>query len=135
MSTRLEILSEEECRRLLEMGEVGRVGITVQGVPEILPVNYRMIDENVVFRSGIGTKLHAATLDAPIAFEVDEFDTVTLSGWSVLVVGFSKEVTDPRAIEDALATLPDGWAPGENATVIRLEAVRISGRRILRSGT
>ena len=134
MSTRLEVLSTEECRRNLQRGVVGRVAITVQGVPEILPVNYTMIGDNIVFRSGQGTKLHAATRDSPIAFEVDESDPVTLTGWSVLVVGFSKEVTDPDEIDRALAVLPDGWVPGEHEHIVRLEPLRITGRRILRDG-
>ena len=133
MTTRLETLSAEECRELLERGVVGRVAITAQGIPEVLPVNYTLIDGNIVFRAGRGTVLHGSTSDAPIAFEVDQSDPATLSGWSVLVVGFSKEVTDRREVDRALAILPDGWVPHEHEHVIRLQPIRVSGRRILRS--
>src|SRR3974377_1661696 len=94
-STRLEVLSNEECQRLLEGGVMGRVGVTVSAIPEILPVNYTLLDGDIVFRTGRGTKLHSATSDAPIAFEVDEADPVTLSGWSVLVVGPPHEIPSP----------------------------------------
>lgn len=134
-STRLEVLSDEECQRLLEGGVVGRVGVTVSAIPEILPVNYKLLDGDIVFRTGRGTKLHSATSGAPIAFEVDEADPVTLSGWSVLIVGFTEEVTDPEDIAHALAILPDGWVPHEHENVIRLTPSRISGRRILRDTT
>lgn len=133
MSTQLEILSSEECLQLLKGGVVGRVGVTVGGIPEILPVNYATLDDDtIVFRTGVGTKLHAATSDVPIAFEVDYCDSDTLSGWSVLVVGISTEVMDPDEILKALAVLPDGWVPHERHHVIRLVPSRISGRRITR---
>lgn len=132
MSTHLEMLGTEECLRLLEAGAVGRVGVTVSGVPEVLPVNYRVIDGNVVFRTGSGTKLHAATRHAPIAFEVDESDPETLAGWSVLVVGFSEEVTDPGEVAQALGMLPNGWVAGDREHVVRLTPSRISGRRLRR---
>lgn len=133
MSTRLEVLTTEECHQLLKSGLIGRVGVTVGGIAEILPVNYTMVeDDTIVFRTGLGTKLYAATSDAPIAFEVDYSDQETLSGWSVLVVGMSKEVTDPNEILEALAILPDGWVPNERQHVIRLVPSRVSGRRIIR---
>ncbi len=135
MVSRLEVLSDEECRRLLEGGVIGRVGVTVSAIPEVLPVNYKLLDGDIVFRTGRGTKLHAATSDAPIAFEIDESDPVTLSGWSVLVVGLTEEVTDPEEIARALAILPDGWVPHEHEHVIRLTPARVSGRRIIRDAT
>ncbi len=132
VSTHVEVLSAEECYRLLARGGVGRVGVTVSAIPEILPVNFKVLEGDIVFRTGRGTKLWAATNDAPIAFEVDESDPVTLDGWSVLVVGVSEEVTDPEVVARALSVIPDGWVPHERNHVIRLTPQRISGRRILR---
>jgi nitroimidazol reductase NimA-like FMN-containing flavoprotein (pyridoxamine 5'-phosphate oxidase superfamily) len=57
----LELLSEEECVDLLRTGGVGRVGVTIAGLPVILPVNYACVDGDVLFRTGEGTKLNAAT--------------------------------------------------------------------------
>jgi len=132
MSARLEVLSAEECLQLLARGVIGRVGITVHAMPEVLPVNFRLINGDIVFRTGDGTKLHAATSDAPIAFEVDESDAETLSGWSVLAIGIAHEVTDPDQIANALAVLPDGWVPGEHEHLIRVTPLRLSGRRLSR---
>jgi uncharacterized protein len=127
VSTRLDVLGSDECYRLLEGGVVGRVGITVLAVPEVLPVSYRLLDGDIVFRTGQGTKLCAATSDAPIAFEIDGSDPAALSGWSVLVLGLTKEVTDPEEIARALAILPNGWVPQEQQHVIRLSPARVSG--------
>ena len=40
----LELLTDDECRRLLGMGEVGRVGIPIGALPAIFPVNDRLLD-------------------------------------------------------------------------------------------
>ncbi len=93
-------------------------------------MNFVVIDDAIVFRTGQGTKLHAATTNAVVAFEVDHADAST--GWSVLVVGRAAEVTDPGEIADALAVIPDGWVSGTHAHVIRIVPARVSGRRIHR---
>jgi nitroimidazol reductase NimA-like FMN-containing flavoprotein (pyridoxamine 5'-phosphate oxidase superfamily) len=133
--TRLEALSTEECYRLLRSGVVGRVGVTVGAIPEILPINYTVLGEEIVFRTGAGTKLHAAACDAPIAFEVDDYDSKTGVGWSVLAVGVSKEVTDEGEVAQALSKLPNGWVPHDRDHVVRLDPSRLSGRRIIRDGS
>jgi nitroimidazol reductase NimA-like FMN-containing flavoprotein (pyridoxamine 5'-phosphate oxidase superfamily) len=81
-----------------------------------------------VVRTGTGTKLHAATRNAVLAFEID--GSHGSSGWSVLVGGQSSEVTEISQITTALAAIPDGWVPGEHEHVIRITPSRVSGRRI-----
>jgi len=58
-----------------------------------LPVNYTLIDGFVVFRSGEGTKVDAVP-GAKVAFEVDQFDGVSRTGWSVVVQGRAEEITE-----------------------------------------
>jgi len=130
--TTLEDLTRQECYRLPResAGKIGRVGVSFEALPAILPVNYAMIDDTIVFRTGQGTKLHAAICNAVVAFEVDDSDTS--SGWSVLVVGHTVEVTEPEEIAAALAVIPDGWVPGEHEHVVRITFSRIGGRRIHR---
>ena len=139
MTTRptLESLNRQECVDLLRQGVVGRVGITVQAIPEILPVNYAVIDDTVVFRTASHTNLANASRNAVIAFEVDSVDATGSSGWSVLAVGRSAETTDPQLIAQALNVIPDGWVPGEREDVFVMTLDRLSGRRIHRhdSGT
>ena len=50
----LELLDERDALRLLANSEVGRVGVTIGALPAIFPVNYRLIDGCVVFRSAPG---------------------------------------------------------------------------------
>jgi nitroimidazol reductase NimA-like FMN-containing flavoprotein (pyridoxamine 5'-phosphate oxidase superfamily) len=129
----LEVLTEEQCRELLALGMVGRVGITIQGLPVIMPVNYVLVDGDIVFRTSDGTKLHAATKRAVIAFEVDTHDAEEQSGWSVLAIGRSSSVTDEaeQVALDEYEITP--WAGGERNKYVRLRPELISGRRIARA--
>ncbi len=125
-----ELLTTEECLDLLAPGGVGRVGVTFAGLPVIMPVNYAYVDGEVVFRTGEGTKLNAATARAVVAFEVDAYDPGSAAGWSVLVIGRSSVVTDPTE----LAHLDDyeitPWAGGTRNNYVRLRPELITGRRI-----
>ena len=126
----LAILSEQECLRLLGLSRVGRVGICLGAVPAVLPVNYRLVGSDVMFLTGPGVKLDAATRGQSVAFEVDEIDVSEERGWSVLVVGPLVDVgpvSGTRA--EALGLYP--WAPGRRHHLIRLRPEMVSGRRIL----
>jgi len=129
-SGKLEVLSTDECLVLLGQAKVGRVGVSVRAIPEIFPVNFCIIEGAIVFRTGEGTKLHAATHDAMLALEVDDFDAHVRHGWSVLVIGRSSEVTEPSEINAARRLLSDTWVPTERYHVIRIVPERVTGRRI-----
>ncbi len=127
----LDALTREECLTLLSQAGIGRVGVSLGGPPEILPVHFCLIDDAIVFRTGEGTKLHAASRGVVVAFEVDDFEIDARCGWSVLVVGRSRRVIHPAEIHDARQRLqPDGWVPGDRDRVVRITPNKISGRRI-----
>src|SRR4051812_25913085 len=69
---RLETLPDEECRRLLAAGKVGRVSVTSDALPVIAPVNYVLDGNTIVFRTRHDGMLARACQDAVIAFEIDE---------------------------------------------------------------
>jgi nitroimidazol reductase NimA-like FMN-containing flavoprotein (pyridoxamine 5'-phosphate oxidase superfamily) len=85
-----EEIPPEDCLILLDLAYVGRIGVSVQALPVILPVNYVMHEGDVVFRTSSGTKLAAATAGAVVAFEVDHHDAHGTRGWSVLLQGTSR---------------------------------------------
>jgi uncharacterized protein len=127
-----EVIHREECLRLLGRDRVGRVGVSDHGAPLILPVNYVLDGEAVIFKTAPGTKLQAA-LRSPVAFEVDQIDRATRSGWSVLVRGVAEEVTsfNGDGVLQRLGSLPlDPWAPGEKPCLVRIAPQSITGRRI-----
>ena len=121
-----------ECERLLRGAELGRLGVVVDGRPEIFPVNH-VFDEvthTVVFPTNAGTKLHAA-LDGPfVAFEVDGLEADPPSGWSVLVVGRAEEMSDADEIRRVSAQRKAIWRTGQRVQWIRIRADHTTGRRI-----
>ena len=92
-SARLEILSEDECRTLLEAHDVGRVDFVIDDFPVVLPVNYAIVGATIVVRTAPGV-LTAGVADKPVAFEVDGFERWNRSGWSVLAQGYGRDITE-----------------------------------------
>src|SRR5207245_187869 len=120
--TGTEWVGAEECWRLLASAEVGRIGFVNGDELEILPVNYALDGDTVVFATANGAKLWAVTR-GPVVFEVDQLDAETRSGWSVVVRGLAQELTAVdssavlRRVRD-LAIRP--WAGGFKPYLIRI---------------
>lgn len=127
----IEILSELQCWELLSGATIGRVGVCVGAMPAIFPVNFVLEDQSIVFRTGEGTKLTAATNHAVVAFQCDHVDEAEHGGWSVLGAGIAEAVKDRDEIE-RLRNLPLWpWAGGHREIYARVELDFISGRRII----
>jgi uncharacterized protein len=125
-------LDPDRCKELLAQACVGRVAVVVNGVPEVTPVNYGLLDGDVVFRSGTGTKLHAALTSQPVSFEVDRIDEDRRVGWSVLVSGESSVIDDDERLVRAEALDIDTWAPGTKDAFVCVRADLVLGREISR---
>jgi len=123
-------LSKQECRKLLATHGVGRIAVPTVSGPVIVPVNYSIVDGAIVFRTGPGMTPAQAS-GCQVAFEVDRVDDALSQGWSVLVRGHARTVTDPDAVrrlsERAYST---PWAGGERALWVRVDPLSITGRRI-----
>ncbi len=123
-------LTKAECFELLAGGQLGRLAVVDDLGPVVFPVNYVLDRHTVVFRTEEGTKLHAAALGSRVCFEVDGYDVITRSGWSVIVRGEITEVTN-RAELPRLLELPlEAWAPGARNRYVRLLPAVLTGRRI-----
>ena len=127
----LEVLSRADCLALLASVQVGRVGVSIDALPTILPVNFGLDGDDIVFRTVRGTKLVEATRNAVIAFEADEVDAGTATGWSVVVTGRSHEVTEAEEIARLDHLHLASWAlDGRADHWVRIRADLVSGRRI-----
>ena len=125
----LEVLDADECWELLASTPVGRVGFVQAGEPMVLPVNHAVVGRRVVFRTRPGSLLHEALMREPVAFQVDDFDRVTRSGWSVLVRGVADHAEDPDTL---WATELDAWADSvERDDWVEIRADEVTGRRIV----
>lgn len=128
----LEILTASECQRLLHDSSFGRVGISTAGVAMILPVNYAMVGDDVVFVTGRGLKLSAARAQKWLTFEIDAYDAEAGAGWSVLVVGTPEEA-DRGDLYGYRAKALAPAAPGDRQDIVRIRPDMVTGRRFGRA--
>jgi uncharacterized protein len=127
----LIVMTLEECERMLEVRAVGRIALVSAGEPLILPVLFRFVHGTIVFRTAPGEKLDAVWQKAPAAFEVDNWDTPTRTGWSVLVRGRTETVNDEDQIAELESLGLEEWVSSEQPTTwVRIQPVEITGRRI-----
>ncbi len=129
----LAALSHRDCVALLTGAQVGRAVFTERALPAVVPVNFIVQDDAVVMCTAADTRLAAAASRGVLAFQVDDIDPITRSGWSVVVVGVAELVDSPE--EQARIHLRlQPWAPGRNEVFIRLPLKVVTGRRISASG-
>jgi hypothetical protein len=127
----LRELTRVECVERIVSHSVGRVGTSIGALPAVLPVNYVTYDGDVYFRTAPGTKLTNAVIGAVVAFEVDQIDPATESGWSVILVGRAFEVTDPVLLDEIGRLGLRPWAAGQRDHVVVVRSEHISGRELL----
>ena len=131
-----EELDEADCLTLIAPGGIGRIGYPGRYGQTVLPVNYQLLDNTIVFRTGEDSPLeedlqtgirHA---EYQVAFEIDEIDLAAKEGWSVLVQGPAHHVESDaeRAAVRAVGVQP--WSGGAKEHYIRVIPTRITGRRI-----
>ena len=94
----LEELSSDECFTLLRQQVIGRLVYQDELGPAAVPVNYAVAGNTIVFRSEAGSKVRGLH-ERDIAFQVDDIDTGSHSGWSVLIRGAAEEVEFERLSE------------------------------------
>ena len=127
----LRDIGPEECRTLLSTHGVGRIAVSASGGrPAIVPVNYDVIDDAIVFRTA-PNRTPAAAVGTEVAFEVDHMDEALSQGWSVLAVGPASVVTEPnlvRRLTEHAHTTP--WAGGEREMWVSIRPAHLTGRRI-----
>ncbi|MFF8593903.1 pyridoxamine 5'-phosphate oxidase family protein [Streptomyces sp. NPDC015220] len=131
MNDAFRSMDRQECLRLLAKVPVGRVVYTKQALPAVLPVNFAVdLDSSVLLRTSAGSDLVHAVDGVVVAFEADEFDAGSRSGWSVVITGRATVVTDPAEHERLLRTGPRSWMPIRDDVFIRIEAAMVTGREL-----
>ncbi|HVX22154.1 MAG TPA: pyridoxamine 5'-phosphate oxidase family protein [Acidimicrobiales bacterium] len=122
-------LDEEECRRLIAGGGVGRVVFAGERGPVAIPVNFTVDGDDVVFRTVWDAEVVQLGPEAPVSFEVDNLDGPLAEGWSVLLTG--RCTVEPMA-EEGVAADVRPWAAGHRDAAVRLHPAKVTGRRIRR---
>lgn len=129
----LAVLPPEECWRRLGEATIGRVALLDAGEPLMFPVTHGVVDHHIVFRTAAGTKLDAADHDKVLAFEVDDYDPVAHTGWSVVARGIGETIDDEDEIARYVETADvEPWLAAARAgTWVRIRVDEITGRQIV----
>lgn len=123
-------LSLSECLANLHSTDVGRVAIATPQGPRIVPVNYGLLDEAVVFRTSPYSELAQQAIGAELAFEVDSLDFAAHTGWSVVAYGVGAAVDREELARVRRVADPEPWAAGQRTFYVKIAWRDLSGRRI-----
>jgi nitroimidazol reductase NimA-like FMN-containing flavoprotein (pyridoxamine 5'-phosphate oxidase superfamily) len=133
-------LDEAECLRLVAGQEIGRIAYNGRAGPMVLPVNYRLFEGSIVFRTAQGSTMDEdlttgiADAEYLIAFEIDELYPAQREGWSVLIHGSAHHVTDEDERMSVAQAGVTPWVGGVRDLYMRIRPAHIVGRRISRPG-
>ena len=126
-------IERDECLELLGTERIGRLAVPNHGhyPPHIVPVNFTLDGDKVVFRTDAGLKFKLSILaEHSVAFEVDSIDRQGRMAWSVVVQGQAEllnwEEVRARDYESKLQT----WAPGNKPEWVRIAPYTITGRKL-----
>jgi uncharacterized protein len=129
MTEDMNRMSRGDCLAGLTGETVGRVAATSQAMPVIIPVNYVLHGNAVIFRTKPDGLLARACDGNIVAFEVDVVSPDGFGGWSVLVVGRARLLSGREETEAAQLGLVSAVGGGRDQFV-RIDFGRVSGRRI-----
>jgi len=127
----LEVLSEADCRLLLNLGAVGRIAFVIDDFPVVLPVNYRLMSDESGLWIVLRTRPGHTVDNAPehVAFEIDGVDYERQEGWSVLVRGVLHHL-DHNEIELLTGRFdPKSWV-NDRTSWLSIKPHTITGRRL-----
>jgi hypothetical protein len=129
-------LAPRECLRLLGSVSVGRLVFTTRALPAIRPACHVIDGSDLIIGSDADVPAFASAgpgLGPVLAYQADAIDPLSRLGWSVVVVGPARQVTDPGRIA-ACHQLLAPWVAGTRDHVIAIPSNMITGFRLAASG-
>ena len=111
-----------------ESQQLGRLSVTRQALPIVLPFAFGMVDDSPVFQVGRGAVRDAAANDAVCCFEVDAAEPSWAWAWSVMVIGRITLISDPVMVRRAGELSLPAWRPDGDVRFVRIEPEIVSGR-------
>ena len=123
----VSILPVNQCWDLLAGVTLGRLVTSVDGQPEIFPVNYVVQRHTVLFRTAEGTKLVSTAINNRVLFEVDDHNVA--EGWSVIIKGIARSLRTNEDIEEAERAQVLPWTSSEKSHYVRIIPEVVTGRR------
>jgi nitroimidazol reductase NimA-like FMN-containing flavoprotein (pyridoxamine 5'-phosphate oxidase superfamily) len=123
----VSILPETECWNLLSSAALGRLVTSVDGQPEIFPINFVVQRHTVLFRTAEGTKLVSAAINNNVLFEADDHNVA--EGWSVIVKGTARLLRTDEEIDEAERAQLLPWTATVKQHFVRIRPLSVTGRR------
>lgn len=126
-----EILTAEQCWKLLSETSIGRLAVTADGGPDVFPVNYAVDGQSLLFRTSGGSKFAAIKHDARIALEADSVSGESGRAWSVVVKGHAEVTTSPDPILETVGRGLFPWKGIGKDHLVRILPEEVTGRRFV----
>lgn len=118
----MEILTRQQCLDLMGGVPVGRIGLSIDALPVILPVYFALFDDCVLFRTVAGTKLDAAIIGAVVAFQADGSELDDGTYWSAQFQGVAVEADDYWDFSPQASVPTTPWGASRETHLVRVEA-------------
>jgi len=127
----LSRLSRTACLAELAAHDLGRLAyVRRDDVPDVVPVNYRLVGTDLLIVTGPGSKLLAGERGAGMALEIDEIDPRSRTGWSVVAVGRATVMQPAERAALPAGCEPAPWVRGPRRSLLRLRIDHVDGRRL-----
>ncbi|MBB5926767.1 pyridoxamine 5'-phosphate oxidase family protein [Streptomyces echinatus] len=125
-------LDRAEALRLLGSVSLGRVVFTRQALPTVRPVNHILDGGDIVIRMHEGAALTSRAKESQsagvvVAYEADAIDPETHLGWSVVVTGYARLVTDPAELARLRGLLVPWMRQPEMDQAVRIRPELVTG--------
>jgi nitroimidazol reductase NimA-like FMN-containing flavoprotein (pyridoxamine 5'-phosphate oxidase superfamily) len=118
-------LNSEQCWDLLRADEFGRLAFRMADEVHLVPINYAVDGDRILFRTAEGNKLLGVTMHPEVVFEIDAYDDERAH--SVIVRGLARRLEEDeehRAEEIPLRP----WVSTPKYNVVEIRPTEITGR-------
>ena len=126
----LEVLGRSDCMALLGTVAFGRLGLSIDALPVVLPVSF-VVDGDELTVVAVGDdRLASALAGAIVAFQADRHDPASGLDWSVLVRGCATRLLGSESPEVRSLLHPGLWREGVAKHRASITTDLVSGRRL-----
>lgn len=125
-------LDRTQALTLLASVGYGRVVFTLHALPAIRPVNHLVDNGKIIICTWLTEKITQAITppaDTVVAYQADVIDPIQREGWSVVVTGIARPITDPQRVT-RYEQLLHPWIDAIIDTVIGIQPEIVTGFRL-----
>ena len=117
-------LSKEECWELRRTDEFGRLAYRMSDEVHLVPINYAIDGDTILFLTAEGNKLLGVTMHPEVVFEIDGYDEE--NAHSVIVRGLARRLEEDE--EHRAENVPlRPWVSTPKYNVVEIRPTQISG--------